>query len=173
MLASRALRLVHATLQARPRTLLIDDWRLPYIPSSASVLIIHVIMHAHAIQVSQFLFGDGFAVSGGDQWRVRRKAVNPALHKAYLNTMIDRVFAPSALHLAEKLQVLPLLGHWISTHCTAAKTCTCSSAPSLGVNLETLHGCAPQCKGMQASAYHGDTHELSLSSRKLMSLLVQ
>ncbi|KAL0043106.1 hypothetical protein WJX79_009388 [Trebouxia sp. C0005] len=55
-------------------------------------------------EVSQFLFGDGFAVSGGDQWRVRRKAVNPALHKAYLNTMIDRVFAPSALHLAEKLQ---------------------------------------------------------------------
>ena len=58
------------------------------------------------IQVAQFLFGDGFAVSGGDQWRVRRKAVNPALHKAYLNTMIDRVFAPSALHLAEKLQVI-------------------------------------------------------------------
>ncbi len=58
------------------------------------------------IQVSQFLFGDGFAVSGGDQWRVRRKAVNPALHKAYLNTMIDRVFAPSALHLADKLQVI-------------------------------------------------------------------
>lgn len=55
-------------------------------------------------EVAQFLFGDGFAVSGGDQWRVRRKAVNPALHKAYLNTMIDRVFAPSALHLAEKLQ---------------------------------------------------------------------
>ena len=61
------------------------------------------------IQVAQFLFGDGFAVSGGDQWRVRRKAVNPALHKAYLNTMIDRVFAPSALHLAEKLQVITAL----------------------------------------------------------------
>ena len=59
--------------------------------------------------MSQFLFGDGFAVSGGDQWRVRRKAVNPALHKAYLNTMIDRVFAPSALHLAEKLQVITAL----------------------------------------------------------------
>ena len=57
------------------------------------------------LQVSQFLFGDGFAVAGGDQWRVRRRAVNPALHKAYLNTMIDRVFAPSALHLAEKLKV--------------------------------------------------------------------
>lgn len=57
-------------------------------------------------EVSQFLFGDGFAVSGGDQWRVRRKAVNPAFHKAYLNTMIDRVFAPSALHLTEKLQAV-------------------------------------------------------------------
>ena len=57
------------------------------------------------MQVSTFLFGEGFAITGGDQWRVRRKAVNPALHKGYLNTMVDRVFAPSALHLADKLQV--------------------------------------------------------------------
>ena len=58
------------------------------------------------MQVSTFLFGEGFAITGGDQWRVRRKAVNPALHKGYLNTMVDRVFAPSALHLADKLQVI-------------------------------------------------------------------
>lgn len=45
-------------------------------------------------------------MAGGDQWRVRRKAVNPALHKGYLNTMIDRVFVPSALHLADKLKVI-------------------------------------------------------------------
>ncbi len=72
----------------------------------SSALLCHKLECVMNIQVSQFLFGDGFAVSGGDQWRVRRKAVNPALHKAYLNTMIDRVFAPSALHLAEKLQVI-------------------------------------------------------------------
>lgn len=32
-------------------------------------------------EVSRFLFGDGFAVSGGENWRLRRKAVNPAFHK--------------------------------------------------------------------------------------------
>ena len=56
-------------------------------------------------QVSKFLFGDGFAISGGDGWRVRRKAVGPALHRAYLETMLDRVFGPSAVHMCDKLQV--------------------------------------------------------------------
>jgi hypothetical protein len=32
-------------------------------------------------EVSKFLFGEGFAVAGGDQWRVRRRAVGPALHR--------------------------------------------------------------------------------------------
>jgi len=60
--------------------------------------------------VSKFLFGDGFAVAGGDNWRVRRKAVGPALHRAYLETMIERVFAPSGVHLNTKLQVLLKVG---------------------------------------------------------------
>ena len=58
-----------------------------------------------ALQVSEFLFGDGFAISGGDAWRVRRKAVGPSLHRAYLDTMTARVFGPSAEHLAAKLEV--------------------------------------------------------------------
>ena len=130
-----------------------------------------------AAQVSQFLFGDGFAITEGDAWRVRRqacsslralqyaacdhplsqlqrsrllcspllpgaaacmsmqtargthrliitrqaasapqlrlecwdgrKAVQPALHREYLETMIAQVFGPSGRHLATKLQVLP------------------------------------------------------------------
>lgn len=32
-------------------------------------------------EVSQFLFGVGFAISGGEEWRVRRRAVGPALHR--------------------------------------------------------------------------------------------
>jgi carotene epsilon-monooxygenase len=56
-------------------------------------------------QVSEFLFGDGFAVAPGDKWRVRRRAVAPSLHKTYLQTMIDRVFGPSGLQLNAKLQV--------------------------------------------------------------------
>ena len=55
-------------------------------------------------QVSEFLFGTGFAITGGDDWRIRRKAVGPALHRAYLEIMIERVFAPSAFHLNSKLE---------------------------------------------------------------------
>lgn len=32
-------------------------------------------------EVSMFLFGDGFAISGGDAWRARRRAVGPSLHR--------------------------------------------------------------------------------------------
>ena len=55
--------------------------------------------------MAQFLFGNGFAITEGDNWRVRRKAVQPSLHKAYLDLMISRVFGPSAVHLASKLEV--------------------------------------------------------------------
>nr|APW83735.1 cytochrome P450 carotenoid hydroxylase 97C [Dunaliella salina]APW83739.1 cytochrome P450 carotenoid hydroxylase 97C [Dunaliella salina] len=55
-------------------------------------------------EVAEFLFGDGFAIAGGDLWKARRKAVAPSLHKAYLATMIDRVFGPSALFLVDKLK---------------------------------------------------------------------
>ena len=34
-------------------------------------------------EVSRFLFGDGFAVAGGESWRLRRRAVNPAFHKSH------------------------------------------------------------------------------------------
>ena len=43
----------------------------------------------------------------GDKWRVRRRAVAPSLHKAYLQTMIDRVFGPCAKQLNSKLEVSP------------------------------------------------------------------
>lgn len=57
------------------------------------------------MQVSEFLFGDGFAVAPGDKWRVRRRAVAPSLHKTYLQTMIDRVFGACAQQLNSKLEV--------------------------------------------------------------------
>eukprot|EP00887_Chlorella_sp_A99_P003484 scaffold7.g3484.t1 len=55
-------------------------------------------------EVSQFLFGKGFAVAGGDEWRVRRRAVTPSLHKAYLEEMLDRVFGECALAAAAALE---------------------------------------------------------------------
>jgi len=54
-------------------------------------------------EVSEFLFGDGFAISGGDAWRVRRRAVGPSLHRGYLEVMLARVFGPAALRLNDKL----------------------------------------------------------------------
>jgi hypothetical protein len=42
---------------------------------------VYVIHCAQNLQVSTFLFGDGFAISGGDAWRVRRRAVSPSLHR--------------------------------------------------------------------------------------------
>lgn len=59
-------------------------------------------------EVSQFLFGEGFAVAGGEQWRVRRRAVSPALHRQYLEAMIERVFAPCSERLSQKLRQRPV-----------------------------------------------------------------
>jgi carotene epsilon-monooxygenase len=52
-------------------------------------------------EVSQFLFGDGFATSGGEAWRSRRRAVSPSLHRAYLEEMLTRVFSPTAEFLCD------------------------------------------------------------------------
>lgn len=61
-------------------------------------------------EVSKFLFGEGFAVAGGDQWRVRRRAVGPSLHKGYLEAMLSTVFGPSAMQLVGKLQAAAATG---------------------------------------------------------------
>ncbi|MEW5312950.1 MAG: hypothetical protein WDW38_004547 [Sanguina aurantia] len=56
-------------------------------------------------EVSEFLFGDGFAVADGEKWRSRRRAIAPSMHRAYLETMMDLVFGPSSLFLNTKLAV--------------------------------------------------------------------
>lgn len=38
-------------------------------------------------EVSQFLFGDGFAVACGENWRIRRRAVSPALHRSVAHSL--------------------------------------------------------------------------------------
>ncbi|WOL10144.1 carotene epsilon-monooxygenase, chloroplastic isoform X2 [Canna indica] len=55
-------------------------------------------------EVSEFLFGSGFAIAEGPLWTVRRRAVGPSLHKKYLSVMVDKVFCRCALRLVEKLQ---------------------------------------------------------------------
>lgn len=99
--------------------------------------------------MSEFLFGDGFAVSGGDGWRVRRKAVSPSLHRAYLETMISRVFAPSATHLNSKLQV-----RWGWTQQLSDDACT----------LTSLGRC---CIALSNNACHSGTvsYRIAISAR--------
>ncbi|XWS59588.1 hypothetical protein CRYUN_Cryun08bG0135000 [Craigia yunnanensis] len=61
-------------------------------------------------EVSEFLFGSGFAIAEGSLWTVRRRAVVPSLHKKYLSVMVDWVFCQCAERLVEKLQPFALDG---------------------------------------------------------------
>ncbi|XAR54734.1 Carotene epsilon-monooxygenase [Bertholletia excelsa] len=61
-------------------------------------------------EVSEFLFGSGFAIAEGQLWTVRRRAVVPSLHKKYLSTIVDRVFCKCAERLVEKLEIDALNG---------------------------------------------------------------
>eukprot|EP00252_Welwitschia_mirabilis_P026666 TRINITY_DN8810_c0_g1_i1.p1 TRINITY_DN8810_c0_g1~~TRINITY_DN8810_c0_g1_i1.p1 ORF type:complete len:569 (-),score=100.49 TRINITY_DN8810_c0_g1_i1:171-1877(-) len=56
-------------------------------------------------EVSEFLFGTGFAIAEGQLWIVRRRAVVPSLHKRYLSAMVDNVFYMCAERLVQKLMV--------------------------------------------------------------------
>ncbi|CAH2064252.1 unnamed protein product [Thlaspi arvense] len=55
-------------------------------------------------EVSEFLFGSGFAIAEGPLWTARRRAVVPSLHKRYLSVIVERVFCKCAERLVEKLQ---------------------------------------------------------------------
>lgn len=55
-------------------------------------------------EVSEFLFGSGFAIAEGPLWTARRRAVVPSLHKTYLSVIVDRVFCRCAERLVEKLR---------------------------------------------------------------------
>eukprot|EP00850_Spirogloea_muscicola_P002774 SM000011S18952 [mRNA] locus=s11:28162:30705:- [translate_table: standard] len=55
-------------------------------------------------EVAQFLFGSGFAIAEGPTWTARRRAVVPSLHRKYLATMVDEVFAESAERLSLQLE---------------------------------------------------------------------
>ncbi|XP_066341773.1 carotene epsilon-monooxygenase, chloroplastic-like [Miscanthus floridulus] len=55
-------------------------------------------------EVSEFLFGSGFAITEGDLWTVRRRAVVPSLHKRFLSIIMEKVFCKCAERLIEKLE---------------------------------------------------------------------
>ncbi|OVA17922.1 Cytochrome P450 [Macleaya cordata] len=56
-------------------------------------------------EVSEFLFGSGFAIAEGPLWTARRRAVVPSLHKKYLSIIVERVFCKCAERLVEKLKI--------------------------------------------------------------------
>ncbi|GAB5363299.1 hypothetical protein AAMO2058_000871500 [Amorphochlora amoebiformis] len=58
-------------------------------------------------EISEFLFGDGFAVADGEKWKIRRRAVAPSLHKKYLDTMVSRVFANCSQRTAQLMAQQP------------------------------------------------------------------
>ncbi|KAL1537879.1 Cytochrome [Salvia divinorum] len=55
-------------------------------------------------EVSEFLFGSGFAIAEGSLWTVRRRAVVPSLHKKYLSIIVERVFCRCSEQLVERLK---------------------------------------------------------------------
>ncbi|CAD6204396.1 unnamed protein product [Miscanthus lutarioriparius] len=61
-------------------------------------------------EVSEFLFGSGFAIAEGDLWTVRRRAVVPSLHKRFLSIIMEKVFCKCAERLIEKLEPYALSG---------------------------------------------------------------
>ncbi|CAK9157706.1 unnamed protein product [Ilex paraguariensis] len=61
-------------------------------------------------EVSEFLFGSGFAIAEGPLWTARRRAVVPSLHKKYLSVIVDRVFCKCAKRMVEQLKTDALNG---------------------------------------------------------------
>ncbi|XP_010683980.2 carotene epsilon-monooxygenase, chloroplastic [Beta vulgaris subsp. vulgaris] len=55
-------------------------------------------------EVSEFLFGSGFAIAEGPLWTARRRAVVPSLHKKYLSVIVERVFCKCTERMVEKLK---------------------------------------------------------------------
>ncbi|KNA19575.1 hypothetical protein SOVF_060330 [Spinacia oleracea] len=61
-------------------------------------------------EVSEFLFGSGFAIAEGSLWTARRRAVVPSLHKKYLSVIVERVFCKCSERMVEKLKASAATG---------------------------------------------------------------
>ncbi|CAN1770454.1 Carotene epsilon-monooxygenase, chloroplastic [Linum perenne] len=65
-------------------------------------------------EVSEFLFGSGFAIAEGQLWTARRRAVVPSMHKKYLSVIVDKVFCKCAQRMVDKLQADALSGDGVN-----------------------------------------------------------
>ena len=55
-------------------------------------------------EAGEFLFGKGVALQELEPWKMRRKAVAPALHRAYVEAMVDRTFGQCANKMVEAIE---------------------------------------------------------------------
>ena len=55
-------------------------------------------------EAGEFLFGKGVALQELEPWKMRRKAVAPALHRAYVEAMVDRTFGQCANKMVETIE---------------------------------------------------------------------
>ncbi|CAI0469313.1 unnamed protein product [Linum tenue] len=65
-------------------------------------------------EVSEFLFGSGFAIAEGQLWTARRRAVVPSLHKRYLSVIVDKVFCKCAQRMVDQLQADAISGNGVN-----------------------------------------------------------
>ncbi|CAL8471950.1 g11492 [Coccomyxa elongata] len=114
-------------------------------------------------EVSEFLFGDGFAISGGDNWRVRRRAVGPSLHKTYLAAMADRVFGPSAGHLATKLEGVAASGSSIDMEaCFSQLTLDVIGKAVFNYDFDSLNTSSPLIQAVYTALKETETRATDL-----------
>lgn len=125
-------------------------------------------------EVAQFLFGEGFAIAGGDQWRVRRRAVGPALHRAYLEVMLDRVFGPTALHLAGKLDRVADSGEQIDMEaCFSQVTLDIIGKSVFNYDFDSLTTNSPLIQAVYTSLKETETRATDLLPYWKIPLLCQ
>eukprot|EP00879_Flechtneria_rotunda_P004614 GHRR01004870.1.p1 GENE.GHRR01004870.1~~GHRR01004870.1.p1 ORF type:complete len:511 (+),score=151.20 GHRR01004870.1:254-1786(+) len=60
-------------------------------------------------EILDFVMGQGLIPADGEVWRVRRRAIVPALHKKYVASMVN-MFGDCALHGVDKLRVAAAAG---------------------------------------------------------------
>lgn len=114
-------------------------------------------------EVSKFLFGKGFAIADGDQWRVRRRAVGPAFHKGYLEAMLKRVFGASALRLNEKLDAVAGTGQAIDLEaCFSQLTLDVVGKAVFNYEFDSLNTNSPVIQAVYTSLKETETRATDL-----------
>lgn len=51
-------------------------------------------------EILEFVMGQGMIPADGEVWKMRRRAIVPALHRKYINSMVN-MFGDSMLHGTE------------------------------------------------------------------------